>query len=285
MINIFYTMIGLFNLIFVQIQISAKNPIHRIAAQISIFLTGSFIFIQLDNYFQGLTYIIVYVGAIAILFQFVIMLIEQPSVGSNYEINNNLQNHYSVLTYYIKNKKNFNKGIKKEQSFSYLNNNLKFKKEDISSQNLKDIISYYNNINLNDKNNINKILIIKKISEFKSKEHPPIEVGPQVVALILDYTLNPQETFPDMEILIDQLQSQEDTTPDKGLGCISNASLEIFNYFYPTWAIEFKVITDIETQGVLIYVAYPFAQILVSIALWTVMIGIISICSPRRLLQ
>jgi hypothetical protein len=24
-------------------------------------------------------------------------------------------------------------------------------------------------------------------------------------------------------------------------------SLEIFNYFYPTWAIEFKVITDIET--------------------------------------
>jgi NADH:ubiquinone oxidoreductase subunit 6 (subunit J) len=37
---------------------------------------GAFQFLILDYYFLGLTYIIVYVGAIAILFLFVIMLIQ-----------------------------------------------------------------------------------------------------------------------------------------------------------------------------------------------------------------
>jgi hypothetical protein len=42
------------------------------------------------------------------------MLIEQPSVGSNYEINNKIQNHSSVLAYKIPNENIINKGIKKE---------------------------------------------------------------------------------------------------------------------------------------------------------------------------
>ena len=61
----------------------------------------------------------------------------------------------------------------------------------------------------------------------------------------------------------------------------SGFNFSIYTYFYPTWAIEYLTIPDIESQALLVYVAYPTAQIQISIALWTVMIGIISICSPR----
>ena len=61
------------------LQISAEGPIYNIITQIFIFLCASFIYIQMDFYFIGQTYIIVYVGAIAILFLFVIMMIDlQP---------------------------------------------------------------------------------------------------------------------------------------------------------------------------------------------------------------
>ena len=57
------------------IIISAIDPIHRIVWLILAFISSAFLFILLDFYFLGLTYIIVYVGAIAILFLFVIMMI------------------------------------------------------------------------------------------------------------------------------------------------------------------------------------------------------------------
>ena len=56
--------------------VSALNAIHRVALLIVVLLCGAFIFLILDYYFLGLTYIIVYVGAIAILFLFVIMMIQ-----------------------------------------------------------------------------------------------------------------------------------------------------------------------------------------------------------------
>lgn len=58
--------------------IQLSNPVIRMQNQIIVYLMGAFIFLLLDNHFQGLAYIIVYVGAIAILFLFVIMMIPQP---------------------------------------------------------------------------------------------------------------------------------------------------------------------------------------------------------------
>jgi len=61
--------------------VGALNPVHRIALLVLLFLLGSFFYILLDYYFLGLTYIIVYCGAIAILFVFVMMvtpLISEP---------------------------------------------------------------------------------------------------------------------------------------------------------------------------------------------------------------
>lgn len=52
------------------------------------------------------------------------------------------------------------------------------------------------------------------------------------------------------------------------------------NYFYPAWTTEFKTMTDLETLANLLYLGYPTALILIGIALWVVMIGIIKVTTP-----
>jgi NADH:ubiquinone oxidoreductase subunit 6 (subunit J) len=53
---------------------------NKIIILILLYLFSSFLFILLDNYFLGLTYIIIYIGAIAILFLFVIMMMNLQDV-------------------------------------------------------------------------------------------------------------------------------------------------------------------------------------------------------------
>lgn len=57
-------------------MILSTQPITRLVLLIMIFIKSAILFLLLDYYFLGLTYIIVYVGAIAILFLFVIMMAE-----------------------------------------------------------------------------------------------------------------------------------------------------------------------------------------------------------------
>jgi NADH-ubiquinone oxidoreductase chain 6 len=54
----------------------------RLAIFIAVFVISSIILIFLDYAFMGLTYIIVYVGAISILILFVIMLIDDTTLNS-----------------------------------------------------------------------------------------------------------------------------------------------------------------------------------------------------------
>ena len=84
--NQIYNIQGIFAQISAQIVVSARNPIHRIASQVVLFQIGAFIFMIQDYYFQGQTYIIVYVGAIAILFLFVIMMVQIPLVSSQTQL-------------------------------------------------------------------------------------------------------------------------------------------------------------------------------------------------------
>lgn len=67
--------------------ITTLNQITRLGFIIKVFIKSSLLFIILNNQFLGLTYIIVYVGAIAILFIFVIMKINSntPTVSPNNE--------------------------------------------------------------------------------------------------------------------------------------------------------------------------------------------------------
>ena len=66
------------------------SPMNKILILIFIYLFSSFILLILDNYFLGLTYIIVYIGAIAILFLFVIMMMNlQDNLNLNLNRNRN----------------------------------------------------------------------------------------------------------------------------------------------------------------------------------------------------
>lgn len=75
MINIIWISLAIIALFSSIIVISAQNPVNRLCMLIIVYQAGSFMYTIMDFYFLGLTYIIVYVGAIAIQFQFVIMMI------------------------------------------------------------------------------------------------------------------------------------------------------------------------------------------------------------------
>lgn len=57
------------------VLITHWDPIRKLISLISLFLFSTFIFLLTNFFFLGLTYLIVYVGAIAILFLFVIMMV------------------------------------------------------------------------------------------------------------------------------------------------------------------------------------------------------------------
>lgn len=52
------------------------NPVHSVLFLVLTFCFGSVLFIMLGAEFYGLTYLIVYVGAIAVLFLFVVMMLD-----------------------------------------------------------------------------------------------------------------------------------------------------------------------------------------------------------------
>lgn len=53
----------------------SKSPINSVIFLVVVYLAGGAIFLLLDQYFIGLTLVIVYVGAIAILFLFTIFMV------------------------------------------------------------------------------------------------------------------------------------------------------------------------------------------------------------------
>lgn len=60
-----------------------RNPMIKLLIQVILFFFVSLIFLFFDFYFLGLTYIIVYIGAIAILFLFFLMTTHQTTQESN----------------------------------------------------------------------------------------------------------------------------------------------------------------------------------------------------------
>jgi NADH:ubiquinone oxidoreductase subunit 6 (subunit J) len=73
-------MIWLFSIILIVLSLlgiinTLISPISKIAVLIFMYAIGGIILTYLDFYYLGLTYIIVYVGAIAIIFLFVVMMI------------------------------------------------------------------------------------------------------------------------------------------------------------------------------------------------------------------
>jgi NADH:ubiquinone oxidoreductase subunit 6 (subunit J) len=57
------------------ILVTHHDPIKKLLSLICLFFSASLTFLTYNFYFLGLTYLIVYIGAIAILFLFVIMMV------------------------------------------------------------------------------------------------------------------------------------------------------------------------------------------------------------------
>ena len=74
-IMVLVAIIGLIGLFSTLVAISASGAIERLIGLVAVFLSVASLFWLFDFYFLALTYIIVYVGAIAVLFLFVIMMI------------------------------------------------------------------------------------------------------------------------------------------------------------------------------------------------------------------
>lgn len=75
MLNLIFLAVNLGIFISALVLVTKWDPIQKLIALISLFVFSSFIFILLNFFFLGLTYLIVYIGAIAILFLFVIMMV------------------------------------------------------------------------------------------------------------------------------------------------------------------------------------------------------------------
>jgi NADH-quinone oxidoreductase subunit J len=75
MSSVIYTLL-LFLLFFGFFVISSRNPIHSVLSLISVFLLSAILLICLEVEFLAFSFVIVYVGAIAILFLFVVMMLD-----------------------------------------------------------------------------------------------------------------------------------------------------------------------------------------------------------------
>lgn len=56
--------------------ISAQNPVHSVFFLVLVFLTSAFLLFFLEIEFLSLLFVLVYVGAIAVLFLFVVMMLD-----------------------------------------------------------------------------------------------------------------------------------------------------------------------------------------------------------------
>jgi len=77
------TLLGSLMVIASSIVISAKNPVHSVIALIFVFINGSALMISLGSEFIGILFLMVYVGAIAILFLFIVMMINIQQIERN----------------------------------------------------------------------------------------------------------------------------------------------------------------------------------------------------------
>lgn len=73
MLFLFLSFLLIFSAILV---ISAQNPVHSVFFLVLVFLTSAFLLFLLEIEFISLLFILVYVGAIAVLFLFVVMMLD-----------------------------------------------------------------------------------------------------------------------------------------------------------------------------------------------------------------
>jgi hypothetical protein len=237
---VFILFIGILSAIYL---LTALNPISRLIYLIVIFVMSSFLYLLLDYYFLGLTYIIVYVGAIAILFLFIIMMSEKNPDGLTGSRTFNDKPNVSKFKF----------------SGAYL----------VSSANsvnsVGGIASGANSVTVGSYTYINEGT--RKIRYF---------------LIVLFSLLSILYLNPDVVKLMDPALSARSFELNAiGISSISNLS-NIYSYFLIDYSTDFINFTDLNVLGFILYLAYPFITLILAILLWIVLIGILKISSPQR---
>ena len=244
--------IGIIGLVSALVVASSLNPVHRIAFQIQVFLSGSFLMIILDFYFLGLTYIIVYVGAIMILFLFVIMMVQIHLMPVSTAIAPRIQSANAPIESMGLNTSNTGHNM-----ISY-SSDLAFIEGSTTTFSLSSTYNDNNHLNLNRSTNRG----ISRLFNFYILQVPLFSqfvftlINPAFWNNLGDLTIGSHYTG-------------------------YNGGNMIVNYFFPSWFIEFKTMTDLETLANILYQGYPTAQLLVGVALWAVLIGIIKVTASK----
>nr|NP_150360.1 NADH dehydrogenase subunit 6 [Rhizophydium sp. 136]AAK84290.1 NADH dehydrogenase subunit 6 [Rhizophydium sp. 136] len=242
--------------------LTSLNPVTRLVLLIIVFIMSAFIYLLLDFYFLGLTYIIVYVGAIAILFLFVIMMSEvketpQPNphqlqIKINSQRSNVVNTSLGIELNQI-NKINFiPSGILRLNQIN--TNNLNFESFNNSFKSYDSKLStsfgYPNGINL-----IFFSFMGLGLSLILILGYFTTNINSEGILGINSYFSKPLVNYP-MYI---------------------SMYLDIYNYFFINYSSEFVYFTDLQSFGFILYLVYPFITILLAILLWIVLIGILKI--------
>lgn len=74
-LNLFY-IFSILSVVSAIMVISARNPVHSVLFLILVFLNGSALLLLIEAEFIAIIFIVVYVGAIAVLFLFVVMMLD-----------------------------------------------------------------------------------------------------------------------------------------------------------------------------------------------------------------
>jgi NADH-quinone oxidoreductase subunit J len=76
MVNFFFYLFAFFILVFALLTINSRNPVHAVLSLIMVFFNCGALFIMIGAEFIAASLIIVYVGAVAVLFLFVVMMMD-----------------------------------------------------------------------------------------------------------------------------------------------------------------------------------------------------------------
>ena len=130
--------VSLISVFFGILVIISKNPIISVLFLISLFLSVSFYLMLLGLNFLGISYLLVYIGAVSILFLFILMLINVRVSELLSETYNSIvlsiiiafSFNISVSNIFTQNIYNFNKFFENNNYFSLFNMNYKFNDKD-----------------------------------------------------------------------------------------------------------------------------------------------------------
>jgi len=237
--------IGLLSAIYL---LTALNPISRLIYLIVIFVMSSFLYLLLDYYFLGLTYIIVYVGAIAILFLFIIMMSEKAPDGLTGPRTFNNESTVSKL------KLTSVGGLAGSIGSGSATGGCLATFGSFASRAYG--VSYDSIVSERD--------LTTSIDEGAGKLRYFLIV---LFSLLSILSINPYLGFLDSAMHAFSISS------------LSNLS-NIYSYFLIDYSTDFINFTDLNILGFILYLAYPFITLILAILLWIVLIGILKISSP-----